>query len=156
EAGRVRDHRREPGLPRPGEAPSGGLQPGDGLARHGDARGASPGGQLHPGDRASPGPEGRLPRGDRLPDGLHRRRPGPGPGRAAPERIRPVPSGPPGAANPPMNVIETRLPGVMVIEPRIFRDDRGYFLETWSAAHYGAKGLPTVFAQDNLSCSSVG
>ena len=55
-----------------------------------------------------------------------------------------------------MNVIETRLPGVLVIEPRIFRDDRGYFLETWSAANYGAGGLPTVFAQDNLSCSSVG
>ena len=33
-----------------------------------------------------------------------------------------------------MNVIETALPGVVVIEPRIFRDDRGYFLETWSAA----------------------
>ena len=55
-----------------------------------------------------------------------------------------------------MNVIETRLPGVLVIEPRIFRDDRGYFLETWSAANYGARGLPTVFAQDNLSCSAVG
>ena len=55
-----------------------------------------------------------------------------------------------------MNVIETRLPGVMIVEPRIFRDDRGYFLETWSASSYGAVGLPTRFEQDNLSCSSPG
>ena len=55
-----------------------------------------------------------------------------------------------------MKVTQTGLPGVMVIEPRIFRDDRGYFLETWSLAQYGAKGLPTAFAQDNLSCSAVG
>lgn len=55
-----------------------------------------------------------------------------------------------------MNVIETRLPGVVIVEPRIFRDDRGYFLETWSRANYGTKGLPVVFAQDNLSVSAVG
>jgi dTDP-4-dehydrorhamnose 3,5-epimerase len=55
-----------------------------------------------------------------------------------------------------MIVIETRLPGVMLIEPRIFRDERGYFLETWSRAVHGAKGLPEVYAQDNLSSSSVG
>ena len=58
---------------------------------------------------------------------------------AAPERVRPVPPGPPRGADPPMNVTETRLPGVVVIEPRIFRDDRGYFLETWSAAGYGGR-----------------
>ena len=55
-----------------------------------------------------------------------------------------------------MNVIETQLPGVFIIEPRIYRDDRGYFLETWSAAKYGPAALPTEFAQDNLSCSSPG
>jgi dTDP-4-dehydrorhamnose 3,5-epimerase len=55
-----------------------------------------------------------------------------------------------------MNVIRTRLPGVVIIEPRVFRDDRGYFLETWSSARYGPAGLPTVFEQDNLSCSAVG
>ncbi len=55
-----------------------------------------------------------------------------------------------------MNVTETRLPGVVVIEPRVFRDDRGYFLETWSTAAYGPKGLPVEFAQDNLSCSAGG
>ena len=55
-----------------------------------------------------------------------------------------------------MKVIETRLPGVMVIEPRVFRDDRGYFLETWSDAAYGPAQLPTRFLQDNLSYSAVG
>lgn len=55
-----------------------------------------------------------------------------------------------------MKVTPTRLPGVMVIEPRVFRDDRGYFLETWSTAGYGPAGLPTEFRQDNLSFSAVG
>ena len=55
-----------------------------------------------------------------------------------------------------MNVVQTRLPGVVIIEPRIFRDDRGYFLETWSRATYGARGLPGDFAQDNLSRSAAG
>lgn len=55
-----------------------------------------------------------------------------------------------------MNVIPTSLPGVLIVEPRVFRDDRGYFLEIWSAAKYGPSGLPTAFAQDNLSCSKPG
>lgn len=52
-----------------------------------------------------------------------------------------------------MNVTSTSLPGVLIVEPRVFRDDRGYFLETWSEAKSGPAGLPTVFRQDNLSCS---
>ena len=55
-----------------------------------------------------------------------------------------------------MKVTETRLPGVMLIEPRVFRDDRGYFLETWSEAAYAPAQLPTRFLQDNLSYSAVG
>lgn len=55
-----------------------------------------------------------------------------------------------------MNVIPMKLPGVVVVEPRVFRDDRGHFLETWSVARYGPLGLPTVFEQDNLSCSVPG
>ena len=95
EARRVRDHRRQHRIsPIAGQAPDGSLQPGDGLARHRDSRGAPPGGQLHPGDRASAGPEGRLSRRDRLPDGdfidagqvKHSRR-------RAPERVRPVSPG---------------------------------------------------------------
>ena len=55
-----------------------------------------------------------------------------------------------------MKVTPTALPGVMIIEPRVFGDDRGYFLETWSTAGYGPAGLPTEFRQDNLSYSAVG
>ncbi|MCA1685411.1 MAG: dTDP-4-dehydrorhamnose 3,5-epimerase [Planctomycetia bacterium] len=55
-----------------------------------------------------------------------------------------------------MNVIETDLPGVVIIEPRVFRDPRGYFLETWNQARYGAAGFPTGMVQDNVSYSAGG
>lgn len=55
-----------------------------------------------------------------------------------------------------MNVIPTRLPGVVVIEPKVFGDSRGFFLETWNQARYAEAGLPTRFVQDNLSFSANG
>jgi dTDP-4-dehydrorhamnose 3,5-epimerase len=55
-----------------------------------------------------------------------------------------------------MKVTETALPGVLVIEPRVFSDDRGFFLETFAAARYAALGIPAQFAQDNLSRSVRG
>lgn len=55
-----------------------------------------------------------------------------------------------------MKITETRLPGVIVIENRVFRDHRGYFLETWNAARAAEVGLPDWFAQDNLSVSTRG
>jgi dTDP-4-dehydrorhamnose 3,5-epimerase len=55
-----------------------------------------------------------------------------------------------------MNVVPTELPGVVILEPRVFRDDRGYFLETWSRDRYAAAGLPAEFVQDNLSYSTRG
>ena len=55
-----------------------------------------------------------------------------------------------------MNIKETALPGVLVIEPRVFRDDRGLFVEVFSAQRYGALGLPDIFAQDNMSRSACG
>ena len=55
-----------------------------------------------------------------------------------------------------MKVIETALPGVLILEPRVFRDDRGYFLETWNQARCGDSGLPERFVQDNLSRSTRG
>lgn len=55
-----------------------------------------------------------------------------------------------------MNVIETDLPGVLILEPRVFRDDRGYFLETWNREAYAAAGLPVTFVQDNFSSSKHG
>ena len=55
-----------------------------------------------------------------------------------------------------MEVIETSVPGVLLIRPRVFRDDRGSFLETWRAERYADEGLPTEFAQDNAAISSRG
>jgi len=55
-----------------------------------------------------------------------------------------------------MKVIETRLPGVMIIEPKVFGDTRGFFMETWNQTRYSEQGLPGVFVQDNLSFSSKG
>ncbi len=55
-----------------------------------------------------------------------------------------------------MKVIETDLPGCVVIEPAVFGDDRGFFFETWNADRYGEHGLPTKFVQSNVSSSARG
>ena len=55
-----------------------------------------------------------------------------------------------------MKVIATALPGVMIIEPKVFGDARGFFMETWNQARYVELGLPAVFVQDNLSFSQKG
>ena len=53
-----------------------------------------------------------------------------------------------------MNVVETALPGVKVIEPRVFGDDRGFFMETWNARTFVDAGLDLDFVQDNHSRSA--
>ncbi|AGA28145.1 dTDP-4-dehydrorhamnose 3,5-epimerase [Singulisphaera acidiphila] len=55
-----------------------------------------------------------------------------------------------------MNLRGTRLQGPVMIEPRIFRDERGYFLETWNQSRSGDPGIPSDFVQDNLSRSAKG
>lgn len=55
-----------------------------------------------------------------------------------------------------MKVLTTDLPGVLVIEPRVSGDDRGYFLETWQAARYAECGVLEPFVQDNQSLSRRG
>ncbi len=55
-----------------------------------------------------------------------------------------------------MKVVETSLPGVLLIEPDIFCDERGYFFETYQAARYAEVGIPGPFVQDNLSYSESG
>lgn len=52
-----------------------------------------------------------------------------------------------------MQVIETRLPGVLIIKPRLFEDERGYFFETYQAERYQTQGIPVDFVQDNVSRS---
>jgi len=48
----------------------------------------------------------------------------------------------------------TELAGVVIVEPDVHRDARGYFLETYHAGKYGAGGIRAPFVQDNQSCSS--
>ncbi len=55
-----------------------------------------------------------------------------------------------------MKVIATAIPGVVVLEPKVFGDDRGYFLETWSRERYAAAGISGTFVQDNVSFSRKG
>lgn len=55
-----------------------------------------------------------------------------------------------------MNVLETELPEVLLVEPKVFGDDRGFFMETWNAERYREAGLPSGFVQDNLSYSAGG
>ena len=55
-----------------------------------------------------------------------------------------------------MKVIQTHLPGCVVIEPAVFGDERGAFYETWNAERFAAHGLPTHFVQSNVSTSSRG
>jgi len=55
-----------------------------------------------------------------------------------------------------MDVIETDLPGVLIIDPKVFGDVRGFFLETWNRECYERAGIPSGFVQDNLSFSRSG
>ena len=48
------------------------------------------------------------------------------------------------------------LTEIVIVEPKVFGDERGYFFETWHSARYGAAGLPSAFVQDNLSYSLRG
>lgn len=50
-----------------------------------------------------------------------------------------------------MNVIETKLPGVVIVEPQVFGDHRGWFMESWSQKTMADNGLNVNFVQDNLS-----
>ena len=55
-----------------------------------------------------------------------------------------------------MIVLETDLPGVLILEPRVFQDERGWFMETFHAEKFAEAGLPETFAQDNHSYSTRG
>lgn len=52
-----------------------------------------------------------------------------------------------------MKIAETELPGVLVITPKIYRDSRGAFWETWNQRNMAEAGLPSTWVQDNFSVS---
>ena len=55
-----------------------------------------------------------------------------------------------------MNVIQAKIPGVVIIEPELFGDSRGFFLETFQAERYASHGIHGPFVQDNFSRSVHG
>jgi len=56
----------------------------------------------------------------------------------------------------PMKITETRLPGLLIIDPNVFDDKRGYFFESYNAEVFRQAGLEMEFLQDNESCSGKG
>lgn len=55
-----------------------------------------------------------------------------------------------------MNIIKTEIEGVVILEPRVFKDDRGYFMESFSKKIFDTEVCKTEFVQDNESRSSYG
>ena len=55
-----------------------------------------------------------------------------------------------------MNIIQTSIAGVVIIEPRLFKDDRGYFFESFSERDFNTQVREVKFVQDNESMSSYG
>lgn len=55
-----------------------------------------------------------------------------------------------------VEIKKTSIEGVLIIEPKVFGDDRGYFMETYNEPEFKAKGVPYDFVQDNQSKSTKG
>ncbi len=55
-----------------------------------------------------------------------------------------------------MNIVECAIPGPLIIEPAVFGDERGFFLESWNARTFAQNGLDLDFVQDNHSRSQKG
>ena len=55
-----------------------------------------------------------------------------------------------------MNILQTSIPGVVIIEPNVFGDERGYFFESWSQRDFDSLVRPVRFVQDNESKSRYG
>ena len=72
------------------------------------------------------------------------------------ERLRPVPAPPARAGVVTVRFVPTELPGVVIVEPDVHRDGRGFFLETYHADKYRGGGIAGPFVQDNHSRSVAG
>lgn len=55
-----------------------------------------------------------------------------------------------------MEIIETGISGLVEIQPKVFQDDRGFFMEVYNRQRYRDHGIKNDFCQENLSCSSYG
>src|SRR6185312_3587036 len=72
------------------------------------------------------------------------------------ERVRPVPAPPRRAGNLIVKFVPAGIPGVIIIEPDVHQDRRGFFLETYHAGKYRDGGITEPFVQDNHSRSAGG
>lgn len=55
-----------------------------------------------------------------------------------------------------MKLIECNIPGPLILQPKVFGDDRGFFMESWNASAFAQAGLDLTFVQDNHSRSQKG
>ena len=55
-----------------------------------------------------------------------------------------------------MKVIQTEFDGVLIVEPDVYKDERGYFFELWNAERYVSESIGVEFVQDNVSFSQKG
>ncbi|MGM0376880.1 MAG: dTDP-4-dehydrorhamnose 3,5-epimerase, partial [Bacteroidota bacterium] len=55
-----------------------------------------------------------------------------------------------------MQILKTKIPGLLIVEPDVFKDDRGYFFESYNLQRYQEHGIRTEFVQDNISSSVRG
>lgn len=67
-----------------------------------------------------------------------------------------IPHPPCGIIPPALQVIQSPLPGVLVIQPDVFTDERGFFMETWHSERFRKAGIAGTFVQDNHSRSTRG
>lgn len=55
-----------------------------------------------------------------------------------------------------MQILKTKIPGLLIVDPDVFKDDRGYFFESYNHQKYQDQGIDTEFVQDNISSSVRG
>src|SRR6185369_6255664 len=114
-------------------------------------------GDLRADHRGAPGPEDLLSRGNRVAAGVHRRCPARVDRPAAAQvGLWRIPAPVARTVERHVNIVECAIPGPLIIEPRVFGDDRGFFMESWNAAEFAEAGLDLAFVQDNHSRSQKG
>src|SRR5262245_18626402 len=125
------------------------------MARHGHLSVTAARADVRRGCPGAARSQDRLPRGDRVPQGMDLSRCTRSARRRDEElelwrlpastRVR--------GARVSLRFAETAIPGAILIEPQVFRDSRGFFLETYQTEKYRAGGIDAVFVQDNHSSS---
>src|SRR5688572_6965099 len=122
------------------------------MARHGNARIVACRCNVHRSNRNSTGVEGGLSGRDRISPRIHQRRSSARARETTEEyAVRPISASHARRTSRGMKFTRTSLPDVMIVEPRVFEDARGFFMETWEARKFAAGGIGATFVQDNHS-----